>query len=61
MYREFFLRGLTVFDDLNIATLGTRPSLSHLTARMELENLMGLLDLGGRSSRVAPQSELGAA
>ena len=61
MYREFFLRGLTVFDDLDLATLGSRPTLSHLTARMELENLMAVLELCGREVGVIPISELGAA
>ena len=29
VYREFFPRGLTALDDIDEATLGTRPSLSH--------------------------------
>ena len=33
IYREFFPRGLTALDDLDETTLGTRPSLSHVTAR----------------------------
>jgi hypothetical protein len=33
IYREFFPRGLTALDNLDEKTLGTRPSLSHLTAR----------------------------
>ena len=36
VYREFFPRGLTALDDLNEATLGTRPSLGHVTAREEV-------------------------
>src|SRR5579883_3450230 len=32
VYREFFPRGLTALDDLNEATLGTRPTVSHVTA-----------------------------
>ena len=39
VYREFFPRGLTAFDDLDETTLGMRPSLSHLTAREELITL----------------------
>ncbi|WP_050399782.1 division plane positioning ATPase MipZ [Bradyrhizobium embrapense] len=40
VYREFFPRGLTALDDIDEATLGTRPSLGHVTAR---EEVMGLL------------------
>jgi len=40
VYREFFPRGLTALDDLNEETLGTRPSMGHVTAR---EEVMGLL------------------
>ena len=45
VYREFFPRGLTALDDLDEKTLGTRPSLSHLTARHELINLLDTLRL----------------
>src|SRR5262249_23164146 len=41
VYREFFPRGLTAFDRFDEATLGTRASLSHVTARQEV---MGLVD-----------------
>src|SRR3954453_20390657 len=36
VYREFFPRGLTALDDLDAVTLGTRPSMGHLTAREEV-------------------------
>src|ERR1700745_1741153 len=36
VYREFFPRGLTALDNLNEATLGTRPSLGHVNAREEV-------------------------
>jgi chromosome partitioning protein len=45
VYREFFPRGLTALDDLNEATLGTRPSLSHITAREEVIALLNALHL----------------
>jgi chromosome partitioning protein len=45
IYREFFPRGLTAHDNLDEKTLGTRPSLSHLTARQELMTLMQSLKL----------------
>lgn len=40
IFREFYPRGLTAVDDLDEATLGTRPTMSHVTARMEMENLL---------------------
>jgi chromosome partitioning protein len=45
IYREFFPRGLTALDELDEKTLGTRPSLSHLTARQELVSLIQTLKL----------------
>jgi chromosome partitioning protein len=45
IYREFFSRGLTALDDLDEKTLGTRPSLAHLTARQELLALIEALHL----------------
>jgi chromosome partitioning protein len=45
VYREFYPRGLTALDNLDEKTLGTRPSLAHLTARQELMNLMQILKL----------------
>ncbi len=45
VYREFFPRGLTALDDLDEATLGTRPSLGHVTAREEVTSLLRQLKL----------------
>jgi chromosome partitioning protein len=45
VYREFFPRGLTALDDLDEATLGTRPSMSHMTAREEVTQLIAALRL----------------
>ncbi len=45
VYREFFPRGLTALDQLDEATLGTRPSLSHLTAQQEIKGLVDMLRL----------------
>src|SRR5262245_7756644 len=45
IYREFFPRGLTALDHLDEATLGTRPSLSHVTARAEVMSLIEELRL----------------
>jgi chromosome partitioning protein len=45
IFRELYPRGLTALDDLDQATLGTRPSLSHVTARQEVDTLLGALKL----------------
>jgi chromosome partitioning protein len=45
VYREFFPRGLTALDNLDEATLGTRPSLSHVTAREDVIALLNALHL----------------
>jgi chromosome partitioning protein len=47
IFREFYPRGLTAVDDLDEITLGTRPTMSHVTARMEMENLLGSMRLDG--------------
>src|SRR3981189_3025910 len=44
-YREFFPRGLTALDDLDEATLGTRPSMGHVTAREEVTTLLRQMKL----------------
>jgi chromosome partitioning protein len=45
VYREFFPRGLTALDDLDEETLGTRPNLSHVTAREEVISVLNALQL----------------
>lgn len=45
IYREFFPRGLTALDDIDESTLGTRPSMSHVTARQEVQALLAALRL----------------
>ena len=45
VYREFFPRGLTALDDLDEMTLGTRPNMSHITAREEVVALLNMLHL----------------
>ena len=45
VYREFFPRGLTALDDLDEATLGTRPNMAHVTAREEVTGLLRHLKL----------------
>ena len=43
VFREFYPRGLTAVDDLNEATLGMRPTMSHVTAQLEVQNLVAAL------------------
>ena len=45
IYPRILPRGLTALDDLDETTLGTRPSLSHVTAREEVEALLAALKL----------------
>ncbi|HEU4660654.1 MAG TPA: division plane positioning ATPase MipZ [Pseudolabrys sp.] len=45
VFREFYPRGLTAVDDLNLSTLGTRPTMSHATARMEMKALLDAMAL----------------
>ena len=46
IFREFYPRGLTALDDLNEGTLGTRPTMSHASARQEVETLLTAMRLG---------------
>jgi chromosome partitioning protein len=59
IYRELFPRGLTVLDNLDEKTLGSKPVLSHLAARQEVRNLIdGLrlpIDERGRRRAAARQ------
>ena len=45
VYREFYPRGLTALDNLDQMTLGTKPNLSHVTARQEVSTLIEALKL----------------
>ena len=54
IFREFYSRGLTALDNLDAKTLGTRPTLSHVTARYEIETLLKTLGLGRRESQGGP-------
>jgi chromosome partitioning protein len=50
IFREFYPRGLTAADELTITTLGTRPTMSHATAQLEVQNLLATL-LSDRSAK----------
>jgi chromosome partitioning protein len=45
VYRELFPRGLTVLDDLNEASFGTRQNAGHTAARNEVTGLLSQLKL----------------
>jgi chromosome partitioning protein len=57
IFREFYPRGLTAFDDLDETTLGTRPTLSHVTARQEVENLISAIGLEDAASEPTTGAE----
>jgi chromosome partitioning protein len=40
IFREFYPRGLTAMDELDRETLGVRPTISHLTAALEMQSLL---------------------
>jgi chromosome partitioning protein len=61
IFREFFPRGLTALDDLNEGTLGTRPTLSHASARQEVENLLNAMRLGAATASEMPSQNRDAA
>jgi chromosome partitioning protein len=46
IFREFYPRGLTAVDDLDELTLGTRPTMSHVSARLEMRSLLSTIMLG---------------
>jgi chromosome partitioning protein len=46
IFREFYPRGLTAVDDLDELTLGTRPTMSHVSARVEMLKLLTAIGLG---------------
>jgi chromosome partitioning protein len=45
VYRELFPRGLTALDQMDEVTLGTRPNLSHMSARQEVRAVLEALKL----------------
>ena len=50
IFREFYPRGLTAVDDLDELTLGTRPTMSHVSARLEMQTLLSTIMLGPMAS-----------
>ena len=57
VFREFYPRGVTALDELNEATLGSRPTMSHLSAQLEVHNLLrALLNLGTAEAEPADEA-----
>ena len=52
IFRELFLRGLTMLDVFEISEGGT-PRLSHVAARQEVRSLLNTLQLPARTPRAA--------
>jgi chromosome partitioning protein len=46
IFREFYPRGLTAMDDMGQLAPNARPTMSHVTARLEMERLMTTIMLG---------------
>lgn len=53
IFRELYPRGLTAVDDVDEVMLGVRPTMSHVTARLEMQNLLGAILLGELRSSAA--------
>jgi chromosome partitioning protein len=60
VFREFYPRGVTALDELNEATLGSRPTMSHLSAQLEVQNLLRAL-LNMDTAEAEPAGEAHAA
>jgi chromosome partitioning protein len=60
IFREFYPRGVTAADALDERTLGTRPSMSHVTAQLEVQGLVAAL-LGPSMQSAEPESAVEAA
>ena len=57
VFREFFPMGLTAFDPLDRTVLGTRPTMSHVTARSEIRDLIESLHLPMPAPATAPAAD----
>ncbi len=60
IFREFYPRGVTAVDDIDEVTLGTRPTMSHVTAQIEVQNLIAAL-LGAPARALDDVSQADAA
>jgi chromosome partitioning protein len=46
IFRELYPRGLTAVDDVDEIALDMRPTMSHVSARLEMQNLLSMMLLG---------------
>jgi chromosome partitioning protein len=57
VFREFYPRGVTALDELNEATLGSRPTMSHLSAQLEVQKLLrALLNMDAEAAEPAAEA-----
>ncbi len=61
IFRELYPRGLTAVDDIDDIALGTRPTMSHVSARLEMQNLLGTILLTRPRSNTAMTTNKSAA
>jgi chromosome partitioning protein len=54
IFRELYPRGLTAVDDLDQITFGARPTMSHVSARLEMQNLLSAMLLGDPRTNAEP-------
>jgi chromosome partitioning protein len=54
IFRELYPRGLTAVDDLDEITFGARPTMSHVSARLEMQNLLSAMLLGDPRTNAEP-------
>lgn len=54
IFRSLFPIGMTVFDPLDAALLGSAPSISHVNARQEYRSLVAALNLPDRGESARP-------
>ena len=59
IFREFYPRGLTAIDDASQLARGARPTMSHVTAWLEMERLMTAIMLGHLVARPFDTSDAG--
>jgi chromosome partitioning protein len=45
IYRQFFPKGLTAMDSMEVSLLGVKPTLSHVLARQEVRQLISILEV----------------
>jgi chromosome partitioning protein len=57
IFREFYPRGLTALDELDESTLGSRPTMSHLSAQLEVQHLLRTLLEPNKAAELRGQAD----